>query len=90
MKKETKKDLYKVELRIDKKIFKGEDEDLMTAIEKMGAVRLDVNYKGIFTISKGKKKIEKLMFNSLLRRFLSKPLARVVWVKMWKSVLDNE
>jgi len=84
------KDLYKIELRIDTKVFKGEDEDLMEAINKMGACRLDVIYKGIFTIKKGKKKVEKLMFNHQLRRFLTNDIAKITMVKMWKSVLDNE
>lgn len=90
MKTETKKTPYKVELRIDKKVFKGEDEDLIKALNKMGATRRDVIYKGIFTVKKGSKKIEKLMFNNQLKRFLTNDIAKISITKLWKSLLNDE
>lgn len=85
----TNKSKYKVKLVMADKVFKSEDEDLMKAINKIDLKPKEVYFKGIFTITKGNKKVEKLMFNYLLKRFLRSDLAKIVWVKTWKSILDN-
>ena len=82
---------YKVNLAIGDIVFKSENEDLLEAIKSLNVVyNRDITNKGIFTITKGKKKVEKLMYVFLLRRFFANDLAKIVWVKMWKSILDNE
>lgn len=74
--KKVEKPKYKVMITILGHNYTGEGETFESACQKLGLHWKDVRGKGLITVWKGGKKVEKLWDRSKIVRFISHPAAQ--------------
>ena len=82
--------MYKITLEISGEKLVSEGKDMFEAVEGLGLSWKDVKNKGIFTITDGKNKVEKLFVVKQLRRFAANKITRLMWAKFFHKLLKAE
>ena len=77
--------MYEVKLKINDKIYNSKDNVLIDALEKLKPDFYKT--KGIFTVKKGDKVVERLLFVRQMKRFFNNKITRIIISKLWDKAL---
>lgn len=90
MKTEKYKLKYKLELDTAGKTYKTEGRTMLEALELIPLTWDRIKLKGVISVSKGKKKYQKLFPKSELSRLVSHKQAKVMYAKRLEYLLESE